>query len=409
MRALLLAASVAFPAAGCAVSQPSVPIDAYLRGDFAHLRDFAAREVASGAEENLALALNLRGQAELLRGDYEAARGSLLRAGQVMGTWATGGGEAAAAVLGSEGSKTYKGDPYEKAMNAVYLAFCCLMTGEPDNARAALKRGILMDAEVADEDYQADNALLFWMAGRMSRLFGAGDEEDFFAEARTARSFAVEHGARGDAAPALLDTPAAGNLVVLLPVGLGPEKYAAGTERELARFRARAHPAVSAVATLDGAPLGAATILSDVVYQAQTLGGTVMEGIRKGKAVFRRSARISGAVLLDDALRVRSRDRDEAQAKAIVGGALLLLSALTAAGADTRHWPTLPSTVQVLVADAPPGPHELVVDFLDERGAPIPALRHVRAFDVPAAGEAWLLVPSLPAAGPYAAPEAPSS
>ena len=151
-----------------------------------------------------------------------------------------------------------------------------------------------------------------------------------------------------------------------------------------------------AKASVDGESIGAATILSDVVYQAQTLGGTVMEGIREGKAVFKRSTRISGVVLLDDAL--RTNDRDEAQAKAIVGGALLLLSALTAAAADTRHWSTLPSTVQVLVADVAPGRHELVVDFVDAGGAPVAALRRVLDVDVPDEGQAWVMVPSLPAA-----------
>ena len=146
-----------------------------------------------------------------------------------------------------------------------------------------------------------------------------------------------------------------GNLVLLLPIGLGPEKYGDGTEQELACFRAQPHPAVAAVASLDGESIGRSTVLNDVLYQARTLGGTVMEGIRQGKAVFRRSSRIAGVVLIDEALRNRDKDEDKAKAQAIVGGALLLLSALTAAEADVRHWPTLPSTVQVITAEVPPG------------------------------------------------------
>ncbi|MCK5944778.1 MAG: hypothetical protein KAI24_22510, partial [Planctomycetes bacterium] len=192
--------------------------------------------------------------------------------------------------------------------------------------------------------------------------------------------------------------PERGNLVLLLPVGLGPEKYGDGTERELARFRPQAHPAVAAVATLDGEDLGRSWILNDVVYQAQTLGGTVMEGIRKGKAVFRRSSRIAGTVLLNEAIRNRNRNKDAARAQAIAGGALLILGALTSTAADTRHWPTLPATVQVLVADVEPGRHELVVDFVDGRGNRISRLQHRLVVDVPASGEAWLLVPSLPQA-----------
>ena len=393
-----MAVLAVIPAAGCSISQPDVPVNRYLRGEFAEVGAFAAKEADEGDFENRALLLNVRGQCELALGDADAARRAFEEAGQIMGTWSASGSEVTAAVIGSESSKIYKGDPYEKAMNAFYLAYCYLLKGEPDNARAALKRGILMDAEVADEKYQADNALLFWMAGRMSRLFGGSGAEDFFAEARVANKFSIEHGARGESQNAVLDTPAKGNFVLLLPIGLGPEKYADGREQELARFRQQGHPAVRARAMLNGEPLGKSWILSDVDYQANTLGGTAMEGIRKGKAVFKTSTRIGGIILLDEGL--RNLDDDEGQAKAIVGGAMLVLSALTATGADVRYWPTLPSTVQALTADVPPGEHDLVVEFLDNKGRSVARLRHQLRVEVPKSGEVWLLVPSLPPAGP---------
>ena len=395
MRRLSIVLAAA-PLFGCAVSQPRVPVGRYLAGDLAAVRAFAEREAVEGADENLALLLNVQGQCELYLGDDESARKSLLRAGQIMGTWATRGGEATAAIVGSESSKTYRGDPYEKAMNAFFLAYAYLAKGEPDNARAALKRGILMDAEVGDASYQADNALLFWMAGRMTRLYGGSGADAFFDEARAANTFAVEHGSRGEADSPLLAEPDRGNLVILLPVGLGPEKYGDGTEQELARFRSRWHAAAAAVASVDGESIGRSAVLADVDYQARTLGGTAMEGIRGGKAVFRRSSRIAGVVLLDQAIRNSGRRSEQAQAQAVIGGALLALSALTAAGADTRHWSTLPSTVQVLVAEVPPGAHDVVVDFVDGGGAPIPGLRKTWNVTVPDAGEVWLLAPSLP-------------
>lgn len=374
-----------------------MPVGTYLGGDYAAVRTFAENEQTDGDVENLAIVWNVKGQCQLALGEDDAARRSFEAAAQIMGTWATSGNEVTAAVVGSESSKTYKGDPYEKAMNAFYLSYCYLLKGESDNARAALKRGILMDAEVADEKYQADNALLFWMAGRMSRLFGASGAEDFFKEARTANTFAIDHGARGTKNNPILAEPEKGNLVLLLPVGLGPEKFADGREKELARFRNQSHPAVRAVAQLGGESLGKSWILNDVDYQASTLGGTAMEGIRKGKAVFKTSARISGAVLVNKGL--NNLDSDAGQAQAIAGGVLLIFSALTATSADARHWPTLPSTVQVLVADVPPGEHDLVVNFLDRRGRPIRKLQHTMRVTVPETGEAWFLVPSLPAAG----------
>ena len=64
-----------------------------------------------------------------------------------------------------------------------------------------------------------------------------------------------------------------------------------------------------------------------------------------------------------------------------------------------RHWPTLPSTVQVLTATVPPGPHQLAIDFLDASGRELPSLRQVREVVVPPTGEAWQLFRSLPLTG----------
>ncbi len=390
-RCLPLAFSLA---AGCAVYQPDVPLRSWLAGDIATVETFAAGEVQDGPEENLALVLNVQAQCELMTGKTEDARRNFERAAQIMGNWAVSGGEVTGAIVGSESSKTWVGDPYEKAMNAFYLAFCFLQYGEPDNARAALKRGILGDAEVADEKYQADNALLFWMAGRMSLLMGSADDaEGFFKEAVTANRFAIEHGSRGDREGALLSAPRRGNLVLLFECGMGPEKYNDGAFEELARFRPRPHPAVRARASLDGKPLGSSTIVVDVDYQARTLGGTEMEGIRQGKAVFKAASVTAGVVLLDQASKSHG---DTSRTQAIVGGALLLLGLFTSSAADIRHWPTLPSTVQVLAADAPPGEHMLDVEFLDAAGRPLPSMRQQLQVTVPATGEAWYTLRSLP-------------
>jgi len=385
-------------AAGCSISQPSVPVNGFLAGDYDAVRAFAEQEADDGAFENRAILLNVQGQCDLALGDADKARRAFAEAGQIMGTWAASSGEVTGAIIGSESSKIYKGDPYEKAMNAFYLAYCYLLKGEPDNARAALKRGILMDAEVADEKFQADNALLFWMAGRMSRLFGGSGAEDYYKEAQTANTFSIEHGARGEESNEVLANPDKGNLVLLLPIGLGPRKYADGREEQLARFEPQRHPAVRAQATLDGELIGRSWILNDVDYQAMTLGGTAMEGIRQGKAIFKTSTRIGGAIMVEEGL--SNIDEHEGQAKAIIGGALLVLSALTSSAADVRHWPTLPSTVQVLTAEVPPGEHDLVVDFLDGKGRSVSRLRHQQRVVVPETGEKWLLIPSLPPARP---------
>lgn len=388
---------VALLASACAVGQPAVPLNAFVGGDLPRVAEFAAQELQDGDVENEALVRNVLAQCELLQGNVDAARNEFATAGRIMGSWSTGGGEATAAILGSESSKTYKGDPYEQAMNAYYLALCFFWKGEPDNARAACKRGMLADGEVGDEKFQADNALLFWMAGRLSIQLGSDEADGYFVEAKTAHEFAIQHGARGTVANPVIAEPRRGNLVLFCECGMGPEKYADGLQNELARFRPRPHPAVSVRASLDGRDLGTGSLLLDVDYQARTLGGTEMEGIRQGKAVFKTASTVAGVVLLDQA---RRGSGDTARTQAIAGGALLLAGLLTSSSADVRHWPTLPSSVHVLTADAAPGEHQLTIDFLDARGQTLPQFRQQATVTVPATGEVWHLARSLPPMSP---------
>src|SRR3990170_4018067 len=107
--------------AACAVEMPAVPMHRFLDGDLDAVAAAMRNEQANGPEENAALVLNILAQCELFLGDPEASWRDFATAGRIMGNWQTSGGEAVAAIVGSEGSKTWKGDPYEKAMNAFYL------------------------------------------------------------------------------------------------------------------------------------------------------------------------------------------------------------------------------------------------------------------------------------------------
>lgn len=379
----------------CAASLPPVPMAEFTAGDLETVRAFYEEQAYHGDEASLAMWLNGLAQVELLMGRTEDAWRHFRTAGAVMGNWQTPGSETFAAVVGSESSKTWKGDPYEKAMNAYYTGLLFLWHGEPDNARASFLRGILADAESGgDEEYRADFTLLYWLAGRMSLRMGRRqDAEDHFREARDAQEFAVLHGSRGSVGCKELTDPAAGNLVCLVDVGLGPEKFADGSHRELARFRPRSHPAQRAEIFLDGQSLGTTCVLADLFYQANTRGGTQMEGIREGKAVLKTTTTVGGVVLLHEGLRDHgSGQRD----KLVAGGALLLLSLLVDPSADVRHWAILPETVQVLAADVAPGEHELRIEFLDAWNRRIDHLGQTATVDVPEEGESYYIFRSLP-------------
>jgi hypothetical protein len=75
------------------------------------------------------------------------------------------------------------------------------------------------------------------------------------------------------------------------------------------------------------------------------------------------------------------RDKGELVA---VGVGLLVLSALTRADADVRHWSQLPADIHVLPLRVPPGRHTLDVEPLDRDGRPLG--RATFETDVPAAG-----------------------
>ncbi len=393
VRAFLLLLVATF--AACGISQPAIPVNRFSQGELGVVADFARKEATTGPVENQALLFNVLAQCELLQGDIDAAWQHFGAAARVMGNWQTSGGEEFAAIVGSESSKGYTGDPYEKAMNAYYLGMCYLLKGEPDNARAAFKKGILADGESGDEKYQADFTLLFWLAGRMSRAMGIpADAEDFFKEAQKADAFALGHGSRGDHGNPLLTNPTSGNLVVVAEVGMGPEKFAAGSEGELARFRPRWSAVHRAQVWIDDTLRGPTWTLADVDYQARTRGGSEMEGIRQGKAVFKSVTRAAGI----GALYLAAGDSSStgARDKALVGAGLLVLSALTATRADTRHWPTLPSMVQVAAFDVPPGEHTLRIDFLSSSGMVLSDLTQTCTVQVPANSESYYMFRSLP-------------
>ena len=379
----------------CAASVPPVPMGAFESGDLVRIESFFQRELEHGDSNSRALFFNGLAQTEMLRGEHEAARRDFAEAGRIMGTWATSGGETTAAIVGQEGSKTWRGDPHEKAMNAFYLGVLYWWKGEPDNARAAWKAGILADAESDEGESQVDFALLYWLAGRASLEMGlSGDAEQFFEEARTAQAFAVGKGSHGPSSAPLLTDPAHGNLIVLAELGIGPRKVPSGEYEEVAVIESRPVRYDRAEVFVDGQSMGATTLLADIDYQARTRGGREMAGIRHGKAVFKGVTEGAGKILLIGGMYDRGRGQRD---KLLVGGALLLASLFVRPEADVRHWETLPQTVHAIAIDVPPGRHEVRIVFSGpgRRGG----LELTRTVDVLADRDALALFRSLPIAG----------
>ncbi len=387
---------LAFACAGCAAYVPPVPIHEFESGDLTAVRSFFDRQIREGDVDSSALFLNGLAQMELLQGELPRARRHFRQAGQIMGNWRTSSSEVVSAIVGAESSKTWKGDPHEKFMNAFYNGLLYWIAGEQDNARACFKKGILADGESDEGGAQTDCALLFWLAARMSAAMGLDHEaEDYAKEARRARRFAVEHGAAGAVSNAVLERPLDGNLVCILSLGLAPTKVAAGRHGSVAEVVPQSGGAASAELFLGGRSLGRAALLADLDYQATTRGGRAIEGIRRGKAVFKTVTGVGGLVMLDRAFCDLGGGGGR-ETKLVVGLGLLALSLLTHSAADVRHWATLPKTVHALQADVDSGEHDLRIRFRDACGRVMPHLEQTWRIEVPDDGEGVYYFRSLP-------------
>ena len=84
----------------------------------------------------------------------------------------------AASILGKESTKYYKGDPYERATLYFLLALLFLEKGNPDNALASLKTGLLADSDTEKQTYKSDFALLQLLAAKCYELRGEADLRD---------------------------------------------------------------------------------------------------------------------------------------------------------------------------------------------------------------------------------------
>lgn len=90
----------------------------------------------------------------------------------------------ALSLRGEESAKGYKGDPYEKVYNALYLALLLYGAHDSENALAALRNGILCDSDVEAQAYKSDATLLYLLAARIEKERGNPSmAQEFFGQA----------------------------------------------------------------------------------------------------------------------------------------------------------------------------------------------------------------------------------
>ncbi len=161
---------------------------AFYSGDFAKAGSLFAA-FAKTKDKDFALWNNQRGSIYLAAGDYKQALSVFLDAYYLMNdTSAFSHLESRAVSLtGEEREKAYKGDPYERVYNSLYVALLLEQEHDYDNALAAVKNGILCDSDVEGGLYKSDVTLLYLLAARLETLHNNPSMSDeYFQKAQEA-------------------------------------------------------------------------------------------------------------------------------------------------------------------------------------------------------------------------------
>lgn len=242
-----------------------------------------------------------------------------------------------------EGAKTFKGEPYERAMVYYYRGLIYLRKGDYENARAAFRQGQMQDAFAEEEQNQTDFGVLLFLEAWASHLNGDSDLRDETLKRLTALHPEFPGIGDGD------DT------LVLVETGTAPRKLGDGLNHSYFVFRRgkgfkenRAELVLGETAT----PLYP---IEDIFYQATTRGGREIDKILEGKVAFRQTTGSIGSVLADSSVVLAQQSAlgnvggasGIAAGLGAVGALSLLISANAKPRADTRTWSSLPDTVHI--------------------------------------------------------------
>jgi hypothetical protein len=259
-----------------------------------------------------------------------------------------------------EGQKSFKGEPYERAMAYYYRGLIYLMDQDFDNARASFLAGQLQDAFAEEDQHRADFALLMLMEAWAAGLMGeAGLADDALADFRVLR-------------PDLPVPSPQTHALVLIETGTAPRKLRDGVSGESLVYR-RGKNFTDRYAFVrvphDGAAFDADAV-EDLFYQAATRGERVVDRINEGKAVYK-SAWTDGsssvANIANQMNLVNNMTRDYSQfytmetgiemapmhvnvnfgSFALAASVVSMMASKIKPKADNRSWSNLPDAVHV--------------------------------------------------------------
>lgn len=236
-----------------------------------------------------------------------------------------------------EGAKTFKGEPYERAMVYYYRGLIFLADADYENARAAFRQGEMQDAFAEEEQFQTDFALLYFLEAWASHLNGDRGLRD-----ETLRRLST---LRPDF-PTIKDGD---NTLVLAETGTAPRKLGDGANHSYFVFRRGKGFRENRVTLALGDDMRPLYPIEDIYRQATTRGGREIDQILDGHVRFKQGAGDVGSVLTQGATALSAMGGNNGIAAGVgaVGAIVSLIATGAKARADTRTWASLPDRVHI--------------------------------------------------------------
>ena len=265
-----------------------------------------------------------------------------------------------------EEAKRFRGEPYEQAMIFLLRGLLYMREGDYENARAAFRSGALVDRSSLDappeEQYQDDLAEMDYLEGLCNLLLGDYRAGECFERAR--------ENARH--AGAVMDPPEDFNTIAVFFSGKGPAKYKSGQYGEILRFS----PGDGAGGAVELAVNGQVTAnapgpLDNMTFQATTRGNREVDGILRGKAIFKTGTGLAGVAAVTTGTALIPTATQHQNDAALGAGIGLILAGLVATGvsaatkpdADVRAIRPIPDDIYVFPMRLEPG--ENMLEFRD--------------------------------------------
>lgn len=259
--------------------------------------------------------------------------------------------KAARSKFNEEKVKDFKGESYERAMTYYYRGLLYLRTGEYDNARASFLGASLQDKFSEDQIYNQDFAVMDYLAGWSSMCMG---------DTSAATEYLNRAKEINESLAGLVANPP--KHLAIMETGYGPIKVRYGKYQEILKFRdnytnEKTYPHLYKT----DVEVGSSVLASDILFQANTRGGRLVDSINAGKASFKDNAQTTAQIGLGVAAVGAAMAMSGSREGAYVAGAGLLVSAIAAGvaaattpEADARYWENLPKQIYLTSFDAFP-------------------------------------------------------